>query len=165
VKKPKPDYRAILPTLAAHQVEFIVVGGVAAVLEGAPVATFDLDVVHSRQPENVQRLLAALEELEARHRMPGKENAKPEPSHLLSPGHQLLMTRSGPLDLIGPIGAGGGYSELIRETSERDLGGGLRVRVLGLPAQNRIKQELARDRDLAVLAILRRTLEEKGKGS
>ncbi len=156
MKKPKPDYRAILQTLAAYHVEFIVVGG---------VATFDLDVVHSRQSENLQRLSAALEELEASYRLPGKEDAKPETSHLLSPRHQVLMTRSGPLDLLGAIGAGGGYSELIRETSERDLGGGLRIRVLGLPAQIRIKQELARDRDLAVLAILRRTLEERGKES
>jgi hypothetical protein len=40
-------------------VDFIVVGGVAAVLRGAPVSTFDLDVVHSTAPENIGRLLAA----------------------------------------------------------------------------------------------------------
>jgi hypothetical protein len=38
--------------LVAHDVEFIVVGGVAAVLQGAPVVTFDLDILHRRTPEN-----------------------------------------------------------------------------------------------------------------
>jgi len=41
-------------------VETIVVGGVAAVLQGAPIATFDLDLVHRRSEENVARLQDAL---------------------------------------------------------------------------------------------------------
>jgi hypothetical protein len=44
--KPKTNLRAILRTLTRHRVEFIIVGGVAAVLQGAPLNTFDLDVVH-----------------------------------------------------------------------------------------------------------------------
>lgn len=55
----------ILRVLSAHEVEFIVVGGVSAVLHGAPVTTFDLDIVHRRTPENIDRLLAALRELDA----------------------------------------------------------------------------------------------------
>jgi len=42
------DFLAILRALEAAAAEFIVVGGLAAVLDGAPVSTFDLDVVHSR---------------------------------------------------------------------------------------------------------------------
>ena len=38
----------LLRVLDRHKVDFIVVGGVAAILEGAPVATFDLDIMHSR---------------------------------------------------------------------------------------------------------------------
>jgi hypothetical protein len=52
VSKPKPDFLAILQTLAHHKVEFIVVGGVCAVLQGAPISTFDLDLVHSRASDN-----------------------------------------------------------------------------------------------------------------
>lgn len=44
----KPDFSAVLEVLAKHEVDFIVVDGVCAVLLGAPVATFDLDIVHSR---------------------------------------------------------------------------------------------------------------------
>jgi hypothetical protein len=42
-----------------HQVNFVVVGGVCAVLHGAPVATFDLDVVHSQDSANIRRLLSS----------------------------------------------------------------------------------------------------------
>ena len=63
MKKNTPDFRAILRTLRRHQVDFIVVGGVCGVLQGAPINTFDLDVVHSRDPKNLDRLLKALEAL------------------------------------------------------------------------------------------------------
>ena len=86
--------------ISSLSVEFV------AVLHGAPLATFDLDVVHSREPHNLARLLAALEELEAHYRIPGRQDMKPGPSHLASAGHQLLMTRFGPLDLLGTIGKG-----------------------------------------------------------
>ena len=62
--KPNVDYVAILKTLRSHRVDFVVVGGVCAVLHGAPLATFDLDVVHCREPHNLARLMAALEEKE-----------------------------------------------------------------------------------------------------
>jgi precorrin-2 methylase len=62
--KPIVDYLAILKTLRSHGVDFVVVGGVCAVLHGAPLATFDLHVVHSREPRNLARLMAALEEKE-----------------------------------------------------------------------------------------------------
>ena len=58
---PKSRFFSVLQTLASHRVDFIVVGGVAAVLRGAPVSTFDLDLVHSTAPDNIGRLLAALE--------------------------------------------------------------------------------------------------------
>ncbi|WP_437646974.1 hypothetical protein [Sorangium sp. So ce362] len=49
----------LLGVLARHRVDFIVVGGVAAVIHGAPVNTFDMDVVHARTPDNIERLLGA----------------------------------------------------------------------------------------------------------
>ena len=56
---PTVDFAAILETLSANHVDFVVVGGVSAVLNGAPISTFDLDIVHSRAPENIDRLLQA----------------------------------------------------------------------------------------------------------
>jgi len=67
-KKPKPNFLEILKVLKEYQVEFIVVGGVCAVLHGAPISTFDLDLVHSRAPNNIDRLMVALKTLDAHYR-------------------------------------------------------------------------------------------------
>lgn len=50
-----PKFKEALEVLARHHVDFVVVGGVAAVLGGAPISTFDLDIVHDRSPTNVTR--------------------------------------------------------------------------------------------------------------
>jgi len=68
VQSSNPRFLEILKVLTRHRVDFIIVGGVSAVLHGAPVTTFDLDVVHSRDQKNLARLLAALQELEAVYR-------------------------------------------------------------------------------------------------
>ena len=49
--------------LADAGVEFVVVGGMAAVLHGAPLVTGDLDVVPRRDPPNVERLLGVLRDV------------------------------------------------------------------------------------------------------
>jgi len=157
----KRDFARILIELRRHAVDFIVVGGVAAVLEGVPVNTFDLDVVHSREPGNIDRLLTALETLDATYRMSPEQRLRPAASHLASPGHQLLITRFGPLDVLGSIGRSRGYDELLPHTREVEVAEGLRVQVLNLETLIAVKEEVAGERDLAVLPIMRRTLEEK----
>jgi hypothetical protein len=159
-----PNFKGALEVLAAHHVDFIVVGGVAAVLGGAPISTFDLDIVHDRAADNVMRLLAALDDLEARYRDPAGRDLRPQAGGLTGEGHHLLMTRCGPLDVLGRIGVGRGYHDLIGDSVARPLGG-LSLRVLGLEALIRSKVEAGRDKDRAVLAILRRTLEESLKGT
>src|ERR1035437_1601749 len=136
------SFLAVLRTLADHRVEFIVVGGVAAVLRGVPINTFDLDVVHSTELANVDRLLAAFTELDAFYRFQPELRMRPDASHLRSPGHQLLITRFGPLDLLGAIGKGRSYADLLRDFTEYDLDDGVRVRVLGLEAQIAVKEEI-----------------------
>jgi hypothetical protein len=142
-------------------VDFIVVGGVAAVLAGAPISTFDLDVVHSTEQDNIVRLLRALEALQAHYRMQPERRLKPDASHLSSASRQLLMTRFGPLDLLGSIGRSRRYQDLLPTAREVEVGQGIRVRVLNLQALIAVKQETPGEKDLAALPILRRTLEEQ----
>lgn len=144
--------------------DFIVVGGICAVLHGAPISTFDLDLVHSREPENIRRLMTALQTLEVYYRTQPERQIKPGVSHLSSPGHQLLMTRFGPLDLLGTIGRGSTYDHLLEHTAEMQVGRGLKVLVLSLEKLIEIKEETAGEKDRAVLHVLRRTLEQKAGG-
>jgi hypothetical protein len=157
-----PKFKEALEVIAHHSVGFVVVGGVAAVLEGAPISTFDLDIVHDRSPENVTRLLSALADLDARYRDLTGRVLRPEAHGLEGEGHHLLLTRCGPLDVLGRIGHGHGYQELIADSATRQLGD-VTIHVLGLEALIRTKLEAGRDKDRAVLDILRRTLEERGK--
>lgn len=161
MQRQPPRFRDALEVLAGHAVEAIVVGGVAAVLGGAPVSTFDLDIVHRRTPENVGRLLAALGDLDARYRDPAGRILRPDPRGLEGPGHHLLLTRCGPLDVLGQIGAGRDFDALLGDSETLALGA-FDVRVLGLAALIRSKEEAGRDKDRAVLGILRRTLAERG---
>jgi hypothetical protein len=158
------DFRTILRVLADHGALYVVVGGVAAALQGASVLTFDLDVVHSRSPENLDRVLAALGTMDAYYREQPQRRLRPDLSLLASSGHQLLMTTSGPLDLLGTIVGGRGYDELLPHTVELDLGDNLRARVVDLATLVQLKQELGRAKDLASLPILQRTLEERRRG-
>jgi len=147
--------------LGAHGVEYIVVGGVCAVLHGAPIATFDLDVVHSRAEQNVRRLLDALGELDARYRLQPERRLKPAESHIAGSGHNLLMTRFGPLDVLGMIGSGRAYEELLPHTVEMEIGDGLKVRLLDLETLIRTKEEVVGEKDRAVLPLLRRLAQEQ----
>lgn len=153
-----PRYLSTLERLAVRRVEFVVVGGVAAVLQGAPVVTFDLDVVHRRTEENVERLFGALEEMEARYR--GDPRAlRPSRELLLGPGHHLLATALGPLDLLGTIGKGLTFEALVADAVTLDLPG-LSVPVLELSRLIAVKESLGRPKDLAVLPMLKATLDE-----
>ena len=156
------DYKEVFRVLSRHSVEYIVVGGVSAALNGAPIITLDLDLVHSRAPRNIAPLLAALAELDAVYRDPGGRMIHPNASHLISTGHQLLKTKCGPLDLLGTIGVNPqqGYEDLVARSGEK-LIAGIRVRVLDLEALIQFKEELGREKDLMVLHVLRRTLEEQ----
>jgi len=79
-----PERKLIATLRALHDggVDFIVVGGLASVLNGAPVNTFDIDVVHSRHAANVDRLLPVLEALDAVFRI--QPNGVSSPMHLIS---------------------------------------------------------------------------------
>ena len=58
---PPQSLTTLLARLAASGTEFLLVGGLAAVSQGAPLTTTDVDVVHRREPDNVARLLVFLE--------------------------------------------------------------------------------------------------------
>lgn len=154
-----PRFLPVIRTLSNHRVDFIIIGGVAAVLGGAPVSTFDIDVVHACDPENVERLLAALNEMEACYQF--RPEFRPDASHLLSPGHQLLATRYGRLDVLGSAGQGRGYAQLLPHSVEIELAPGLSVRVLDLATVISLKEERGDEKDVAVLPTLRSTLREK----
>ena len=114
-------------------------------LHGAPVTTFDLDVVHARDPENVARLLSALDELEAVYR---------------APGHPL-PTKFGPLDVLGMIGKSRPWEDLNNYTRAMEIEPGVIVRALDLEILIAVKAELGFPKDVAMLPVLRQAFKEQ----
>lgn len=152
---------AIIRGLHEAGVEFIVVGGMAAVLQRAPVLTEDLDIVHRRTPENVARLLAWLLAHDAYHRLDlAQRRLPPTEAALLGHGHLNLQTT---LDVLCELGEGEGYDEILADTIELQSGP-LPIRVLGLSRLIAVKAKAGRPKDRAVLPVLVATLDEQRRG-
>ena len=121
--------------------------------------TLDLDVVYARTDANIAKLLAALAELEAVFRTDARRLV-PNESHLRSPGHKLLQTREGVLDVLGTIEDSTSYEDLVPDSTWLEVAGNP-VRVLGLERLIAVKEKRGRPKDQAMLVVLRATLEEK----
>jgi len=154
------DFETILQVLTKHHVEFIIVGGLCAVLHGVPLQTYDLDIVPSRTSANLERLERALRELGACYREHLPRRLVPEAARMTTAGHHLLQTSAGPLDVLGAISGQRDYDALLPYTTEVTLDETTWIRILDLATLILTKQETGRLKDKVVLPLLERTLEE-----
>ncbi len=154
------DFRALIETLCRRRVEFVLVGGLAAVAHGSARLTQDIDIVYSRSPANLEALAAAL----AEHR-PYPRGAPPGlpfswDSDTLANGLNFTLTTSlGDIDLFGEITGGGGYNDLTPHTIKLDLFG-CQVLCLDLEKLIQVKRAAGRPRDLEAIAELEALLDE-----
>lgn len=155
----QPD--ALIDALAAAGVEFVLIGGTAAVLHGAPVVTGDIDIVHRRTEENVARLLGVLLRLDA-HARADPRHLAPTASALLGRGHILLDTELGPIDVLCELDAGQDY-DWLSTRSEPMARGAHEVRVVDLPTLIELKTRAGRLKDRLTVPILIATLEERSR--
>lgn len=157
------DLPALLAKLCDAGVEFIIVGGAAAVIQGVPITTNDLDIVHRRTPENVARLLEVLLGLDATMRYDlANRGLRPTGEMLAGRGQINLSTSLGPLDPLCELDEGTGYDELLA-SSQAVVDEGRLLRVLDLPTLIAVKTKAGRPKDRMVLPILIATLAERDK--
>lgn len=160
-KQTNVDLSAILEGLAQAGVEFILVGGLAAVVQGAPVTTMDVDIVHERSSENVKRLLEFLKSINAIHRRPDDKIIEPTENHLSGQGHSLFTTLIGPLDVLAFIEDGQVFEDLIEHTIEIEFRQ-QKIKVLNLKKLVEIKQASTHPKDKQRLLVLEETLRQLG---
>jgi hypothetical protein len=158
----RADLGELLRTLTTANVEFIIIGGTAAVLHGAPTTTFDLDIVHRRTADNVQRLMDVLSSLDAIVREPTNRRLRPTADILMGPGQLLMSTTLGPLDALGQLHDGRGYDELIRRTV-RMGDDSIPLLVLDLETLIEIKITTGRTKDKLVVPLLQALLKIEPK--
>jgi len=160
----EPDFRPeeILRILNDHDVLYVVIGGMAAVIHGSDIPTTDIDVTPDESLNNLQRLSAALREMNA------KIWTQPEPEGLsfdhdgasLADAQILnLITDYGRLDVTRTPAGTQGYEDLKRDAVTVDVFG-LAVSVASLADVVRSKQAAGRPKDLQFLPTLRRLLDE-----
>lgn len=155
------SFRELLAALQRHDVDFLIVGATAAVLAGAPLTTFDLDIVFEPSPENRRRLLGALEEIDAVYLDPLRRGIRPSEERLASHRLNLLETRLGRLDVMTSIAPGWGWSDLLPRSHPLEAAG-MKLRVLDLEAVIESKQATGRGKDRAALPLLREVLRQRG---
>lgn len=155
------DFAGILRVLLQNKVEFILVGGVAAVAHGSARATFDVDVVYARSRDNMARLAEAISPLEPYLR--GAPPGLPFQWDVETIAHGLnftLTTRLGDLDLLGEIVGGGGYRELRPHAVALPLFG-MQCLCLDLDTLIQVKRAAGRPRDFEAIAELEALREEQ----
>jgi len=157
------DLAQVIPPLVLAKVDFILIGGMAAILHGSARVTFDVDVVYSRSPDNINRLAEAL----APHQ-PYLRNAPAGlpftlDSKTMRNGLNFNLTTSlGDIDLLGEVTGGKTYSDLLPHSVEIEAFD-VRFKCVDLPTLIRIKEAAGRRKDLEAIAELRVLLEETEK--
>jgi predicted nucleotidyltransferase len=145
----------VLTLLASAEIEFILVGGVAANVHGSVRATDDLDFVYRRTPENLRRLAAAFGPLQPSLR--GAPEGLPfrfDQPTLKAGLNFTLNTSLGAIDLLGEISGGGGYDQLLPHSEVVEMFG-VRCRVLDLETLIATKKAAGRPKDFDAIAELK----------
>ncbi len=154
------DFRPerILEVLAAHGVEYVMIGGLAAAVHGSDLVTGDLDITPAASDANLARLSAALDELGARIRTDDEPEGLPfaHDARSLARGTVWnLVTDAGDLDLAMMPSGTRGYDDLRRGAIAIDILG-VATRVASLADIIRSKEAAGREKDRAALPMLRR---------
>lgn len=151
-----PDFEpdALLRRLTAAGVDFVVIGGYAAIAHGASVLTSDLDICFAPDDANLDALGRVLIDLDARLRGIDEDVPfVPDAATLRRIMVLILDTADGPLDvLVEPSGAP--RYEVLRRRAERLDLGGFAVLVASLDDLIAMKAAAGRPKDLMVLAEL-----------
>ncbi len=142
-------FRELLRRLQEAQLEFIVVGGVAATIHGVAEPTRDLDVCIRLNAETWKQVSEVLEPLKPRFALTDG------PIGLSGIGHKLsTLTELGRLDFITDVAPLGGFDQLIQHVELFEVDG-MELKVLSRRALIQVKEHVARPKDLEVARALR----------
>jgi hypothetical protein len=149
------DLRALLELLHEKEIRFVVIGGVAVAAHGYVRGTEDLDLVPDPDPANLQRLTAALAELEST--LPTAKDRRFDPTTdagvIRRGGNVTADTRFGGLDVVQRARGVPSYTQLDEDAVDSRLLG-VPVRVCSLTRLREMKEAQGRAQDKADLENL-----------
>src|SRR5260221_1278592 len=141
--------------LVRHDVEFVIIGGVAAIVLGSPLITYDFDICYRRSRQNAVRLADALREIQAWPR--GFDRSLPfvlDGVTLHNGDMFTFETSLGPFDCLGSPSGTTGYDDLVRTATTEELADGLQALVCSLDDLIRMKRAAGRPKDLLAIEQL-----------
>ena len=144
-----PD--AVFDALNEAGVDYVVVGGFAAMVRGSDRVTKDLDVVYHTQSRNLEKLCKVVNALQPRFLVLGKPEGEPiklTPSFLKSHPMLQLITIAGPLDLIKGIAGFQSYAAIKNAADVVTVDDKRSIRVLTRDGVLKSKRALKRPKDI-----------------
>ena len=137
----------ILKRLSDHGAEYVLIGGMAAIVLGSPMVTRDIDVCSPMTDENLDRIHAALQGINPRFRFrPDKMRLFDDPARIHGFKNLNLTTDLGVIDILGEVSGIGTYADLAGRTVQVEIEG-LTVRVIDLDTLIAAKRAAGRDKD------------------
>ena len=152
-RAPILDASEIFRTLADHEVDYVLIGGIAVQTHGHVRMTNDADLIPSPEPANLARLADSLNALGARIPNPGHEEDTIDAAMLRRATTWQFTTRAGGVDVMHEVPGGRGFTDLRADALEVQLGD-ITVPVAGLEDLIRMKAARGRKIDLEDIAAL-----------
>ncbi|MGA2071116.1 MAG: nucleotidyltransferase [Sedimentisphaerales bacterium] len=151
----KSGFFRLIERMTASGVKFVLVGGFAGVVHGCTYVTQDIDICCDFSAVNLLALQEALKNLHPVHRMtPRRLKLKLTPENCSDFKNLYLDTDIGQLDCLGCIKGLGNYRDVEPLSEIRDIGDGLRIRVLTVDSLIKAKKAMNRQRDKDALLQL-----------
>jgi hypothetical protein len=156
------SFREILDALFEHQVECIIIGGVALLLHGSTRVTLDIDILYSRSRENIRRMVEAIKPFGPKLRL--ARDAKPidfpfDEHTIWNGANFTLWTLNFDLDLLASTEDLPSYEAVLPESEVIQTNNGRTFRILSLDALLRIKRRLYRLKDQLALPEIEALIE------
>src|SRR5664280_1197068 len=152
----------LMHRLIASQVEFVLVGGFAAVAHGVTLVTLDVDICCRFSEANLMRIQKAFVDLHPMHRSQPDLPLELTPEQCVSLKNLYLKTDLGVVDCLGEILGVGNFDEVLKRSIEVELPYG-KCRILDIEALIRAKEAMNRDHDRITVKYLKEIKKQRGQ--
>jgi hypothetical protein len=149
----------LIERLVAAEVEFVLVGGLAAMAHGSSQNTQDVDICCRFSEENLMRIQRAVADLHPVHRMAPEFALSLTPEQCARLKNLYVKTDFGVLDCLGEVKAVGSYDDVLLHSVEIDVLGG-RIRILDIATLIKAKEAMGRPHDLVAVQHLKAVLSQ-----
>ncbi len=158
----RDNLKALLERLLKHEIDFVLAGGLASIVHGSPLVTYDIDICIEINETEVKKLREALKDLSPKHRM--NPNYKPSffdyPETLEGVNNIYLETDLGILDILSELSPIGDFQK-VKQNAETISLYGYSCKIISLEDLIRIKEIMTRPKDKETLSHLREILRKK----